>query len=268
MLRPGDVFAGYVVERRLGRGGSATVYLAHRPSEPAVALKVAGEDGRSPEALERLQREFSIADGLHHPHIVAMSGHGPGWLAMRYVDGGIATADVLETPVATLSALAQIADALDYAHDRGVVHCDVKPSNILVAKRGPDVDAVLIDFGVAHLTGEPAPPRAARPTHVRASLPYSAPELLTGELPSPATDEYELACTAVELITGAPPYQMVSAMGLIDAHLHHPPPKVSHQHRWLPTAFDSILAKAMAKRPERRYQSCSEFTRLISRVLL
>lgn len=266
MLRPGDVFAGYLVDRTLGRGGSATVYLAHRPSEAPVALKILADDGRTPEALERLQREFSIADGLHHPHIVAMSGHGPGWLAMRYVDGG--TASALETLDATLGALAQIADALDYAHGRGVVHCDVKPSNILVAKNVPYVDAVLIDFGVAHLTGEPAPPRAARPTHFQASLPYAPPELLTGELPSPASDEYELACSAVELITGAPPFPAVTALGLIDAHLHHPPPKVSHRHRWLPTAFDSVLAKAMAKRPERRYQSCSEFVRLISRVLL
>ncbi|AQT78654.1 serine/threonine protein kinase [Mycolicibacterium litorale] len=265
MLRPGDVFAGYVIDRTLGRGGSATVYLAHRPSEPAVALKVLAGDP-TPEAVERLRREFGIAHGLRHQHIVAMAGEGPGWLAMQYLGGGNATA--LSTLGGALAALGQIADALDYAHGCGVVHCDVKPANILLAPSLPDVHAVLIDFGVAYLIEDPVEPRAAHPDHIQASLPYAAPELLTGEVPSPATDEYELACTAVELITGAPPFHTATAVGLIDAHLHHRPPRVSHRYRWLPTAFDSILAKAMAKRPEHRYQSCSEFVHLITRVVL
>jgi serine/threonine-protein kinase len=263
VLRPGDEFAGYVVDRTLGRGGSATVYLVHRESE-TFALKVINEGG-APDALQRLRREFTIAGGLHHPHVVAMSDRGPTWLAMQYVDGGNATA--LDTLAHKLAALAQIADALDYAHNRGVVHCDVKPANILVGKDFLRDGAVLVDFGVAHLTGEPPPPLTARPTHVKASLPYAAPELLTGETPSPGSDEYELACTAVELITGATPFRAATATGLIDAHLHHPPPRVSRHISWVPRAFDSILAKAMAKRRDQRYQTCAEFARLVTRVL-
>lgn len=265
MLRPGDQFAGYIIDRTLGRGGNAMVYLAHRQSEPAVALKILTDEHRDPAALERLRREFDIASRLHHRHIAAMLDHGPAWLTMQYVDGGNVAA--LTSVADKLSALAQVADALDYAHDQGVIHCDVKPSNILSDKDFARSGAVLIDFGVAHVPGDPAPPVAARPSHVQASLPYAAPELLTGNAPSPATDEYELACTAVELITGAPPFTAATPTGLVERHLHHPPPRVSHQIDWVPRAFDSILAKAMAKRPEVRYPTCTEFVRLITRAL-
>jgi len=266
VLRPGDSFADYVVERTLGRGGNAMVYLAHRRSEPGVALKILADDHRDPAAIERLQREFGIAQGLHHPRIAAMFDHGPTWLTMQYVDGGNVAG--LTSVADKLLALAQVADALDYAHNNGVVHCDVKPSNILVYNDFGSGGAVLIDFGVAHLVADAAPPVAARPSHVQASLPYAAPELLTGSAPSPATDEYELACTAVELITGAPPFTAATPTGLVDRHLHHPPPRVSHQIVWVPRAFDSILAKAMAKRPEARYPTCTEFVQLISRTLV
>ena len=82
-----------------------------------------------------------------------------------------------------------------------------------------------------------------------------------------ATDEYALACTAVELITGSPPFAAKTPIGLIDAHLHRPPPRRSHEISWLPRVFDSIVAKAMAKAPEDRYQSCREFVSLITRAL-
>jgi serine/threonine-protein kinase len=102
---------------------------------------------------------------------------------------------------------------------------------------------------------------------VQASLPYAAPELLLGRAPSAATDEYALACTAVELIAGTTPFVEKTSFALMDAQLHRPPPSISRRVSWIPRAFDSILAKAMAKDPDRRYESCSEFIRLISRTL-
>ena len=262
MLAPGDRFEGFVVDGALGRGGSAVVYRAHAGDEGVVALKILDERRREPGDLARLRREFDFARAVGHPHVVTMYDAGPHWLAMEYVDG---------TPLAEamplgerLAALGQIADALDHAHRRGIVHCDVKPMNMLVHNDFPSGGAVLIDFGSAHSLAEDA---LRHPTHVQASLPYSAPELLTGRTPTPAVDEYALACTAVEVLTGAPPFTAATTMGLMDQHLRRPPPQWSRRIAWLPHAFDSILAKALAKTPSGRYETCSELIRLIERVL-
>lgn len=264
MLSPGDRFEGYVVEAVLGHGGSATVYQAHHSAGPdrAVALKVLDERHRHQAQLERLRREFEFAHQLDHAHIVRMYERGPGWLSMELVPGG--TAAKLSTLPDRLAALSQIADALDYTHNRGIVHCDVKPSNILVHPDFSQNGAVLIDFGVAlSITSD----IGYHATHIEASLPYSAPELLTGHAPSEATDEYALACTAVELITGSPPFTATTQLGLIKAHLSSTPPRRSREITWLPRVFDSILAKAMSKSPQNRYQSCREFVSLITRAL-
>nr|WP_205267731.1 serine/threonine-protein kinase [Mycolicibacterium sphagni] len=266
-MRPGDVLAGYIVDRVLGQGGSSAVYLAHVESDPhnAFALKVLHEDHAGAEALERLQHEFSVADGLRHEHIVRVCGHGPSWLAMEYVDGGNSIA--LESLADRLVALAQVADALDYAHGQGISHCDVKPTNILVFKDFVRRGAVLIDFGIASGIDGRSAVASCQPAYFQGSLPFVAPELLIGRAPSAQTDEYELACTAVSLITGAPPFPATTAVQLMDAHLRRPPPRISRRMSWIPGAFDSILSKAMAKRPEDRYQTCSEFVHLITRVL-
>lgn len=262
MLSAGDRFDDYVVDEVLGHGGSATVYRVHAADNPqrVVALKVLDEHARDRAHVARLRREFEFADRLDHPHIVTVYERGPGWLTMQFVAGGAVQS--LPTVPERLAALGQIADALDYIHNRAIVHCDVKPANILLeADRS---QAVLIDFGVAvEITDD----IGRRPTHVEASLPYSAPELIAGRAPTEATDEYALACTAVELITGTPPFREGSRVGLVDAHLHRPPPRFSREFDWLPRAFDSIVAKALAKAPADRYQSCREFIALVVRAV-
>lgn len=262
MLSPGDPFDGYVVDGRLGRGGYATVYRAHRATEPdhPVALKILDDEHRYQAQVARLRREFEFAHRLRHPHIVTVYERGPGWLSMEVVSGGgIAGVDTVPN---RLAALAEIADALDFTHNHAIVHCDVKPTNILM--RQSDSDAVLIDFGIAHTITDDI---GRRPEHVEASLPYAAPELLTGHAPTDATDEYALACTTVEVLTGRPPFTAETHYGLIDAQLHRPPPHRSLEFRWLPRVFDSIIAKALAKDPQDRYRSCREFVSLISRAL-
>ena len=225
-----------------------------------VALKIL--DGRHSDLahIARLRREFEFARRLDHPHIVTVYERGPGWLSMELVTGGVIT-DV--QPIAKrLAALEQIADALDYTHNRAIVHCDVKPANILVHQS--DSSAVLIDFGVAHPIADDIGHRSAQ---IEASLPYAAPELITGHAPTEATDEYALACTVVEVITGSPPFTAPTGLGLIEAHLHQPPPRWSREISWLPRIFDSIAAKALAKKPADRYPSCREFVSLIARAL-
>jgi eukaryotic-like serine/threonine-protein kinase len=264
VLFPGERFEGYVVDAALGHGGYATVYRAHDAAGPdrVVALKVLDDHHRQPVQIARLQREFDFARRLDHPHIIKVDECGQGWLAMELVDGG--TVAKLQGLIDRLVALAQIAAALDYTHQHGIVHCDVKPSNILVSLIFSVRGAVLIDFGVAHAVAEEV---GRRPAHIEASLPYSAPELLHGQAPSAATDEYALACTAFELITGSPPFTATTSMGLMDEQLHSPPPKLSRKIDWLPHAFDSIMSKALAKSADNRYQSCSEFILLITRAL-
>jgi serine/threonine-protein kinase len=268
-LAAGDEFRGYIVADVLGRGGNATVYRAHRADLPGVpdsdvALKVLHPDRCKPDDLARLKREFTLARQLHHPHIVTMDKSGPYWLAMGLVDGG-GTAPGLDGLADKLTALAQMADALDYAHANGIVHCDVKPTNFLVAEDFAERGAVLTDFGVAHVVADEV--GELPPAHIEASLPYAAPELLRGEPPSAASDEYALACTAVELLTGSPPFTASTTMGIVAAHLNKAPPRISRNRDWVPHAVDSILAKAMTKTPDRRYDSAGEFISLIARAL-
>lgn len=268
MLEPGQTFEGYVVERHLGTGGNAEVYLAREPAAPSapVALKVLRDDRRGTDEVVRLRREFEVARAVAHPHTVSVFRNGDGWLTMQFVDGG--TVLTLATMAHRLTALIQIADALDHTHRMGFVHSDVKPTNILVFKDFSTQGAVLIDFGVAYsVAPDTTASKRSRPTHIQGSLPYAAPELLHGKAPTGATDEYALACTAVELMTGAPPFRAPTAMALMDAQLNAPPPKLSRRLAWVSHAFDSILAKAMAKNPDDRYGSCSEFVRLVTRAL-
>ena len=156
-------------------------------------------------------------------------------------------------------------------HRGGIVHCDVKPSNILVFKDFSRGGAVLTDFAVAHSLAEDMSMRlsrdpaslsldpAKRITHqpgdrptVQASLPYAPPEVLLGRLPSAASDEYALACTAVELITGDPPFMASTQVALMYAQVHQAPPRLSDASLGIPAAFDSVLGKALAKNPELR----------------
>lgn len=263
MLSAGDRFEGYVVDSALGHGGYATVYRVHDAHDPDrfVALKILDARHRHLAQIARLRREFEFAHRLNHRSVVTVFDHGPGWLTMELVAGaGVAS---LPTLAQRLAALAQIADALDYTHNHAIVHCDVKPANILV--EAVSARAVLLDFGVAVAITDDI---CRRPSEeVEASLPYSAPELIANRAPADATDEYALACTAVELITGSPPFRDESRVGLAEAHLHRHPPRLSREYPWLPRTFDSILAKAMAKAPEDRYQSCRELVALITRAL-
>ncbi|MGV0853316.1 serine/threonine-protein kinase [Mycolicibacterium phlei] len=262
MLAAGERFDGYVVDEAIGHGGYGTVYRVHAADDPdrVVALKILDEANRTLDQIARLRQEFQWAYRLDHPHIVAVYERGAGWLTMELLTGGSIAA--IPTIPGRLAALAQIADALDYIHNRAIAHCDVKPTNILVE---PDFSrAVLIDFGLATPITDDI---GRRPTQVEASLPYSAPELLTGHAPVEATDVYALACTAAELIAGTPPFQEDSPLRLIDAHLHRAPPRFSRIDNTLPRAFDSIMAKALAKAPTDRYQSAREFVALITRAL-
>jgi serine/threonine protein kinase len=271
-LLVGSTFGDFTVLDFLGHGGHSEVYRVRDPGSGQVqALKLL--PAREPGARQRLEREFAITKALDHPHIVAVYELGSVgdllWMTMRYVDGFPASRLVPATRVVpdlplVLTVLGQVAEALDYAHANAVLHGDVKPANMFVCAGEPPC-ALLGDFGIArYLDGSRALPRNGR---MVGSLPYAAPEVLAGQQLHPSTDVYSLACALVELLTGRPPFPFSTRFAVTHAHISRPPPRISRGRDWIPTALDSVLAKAMAKDPTRRYCSATVFATLVAHAL-
>lgn len=207
----GTIFAGYTIVRRLGSGGMGEVYLAQHPRLPRQdALKVLRpEVSADGEYRERFHREADIAATLWHPHIVGVHDRGEFdrqlWISMDYVDGTDAGALQRDRypggmPAAEVAEIvAAVADALDYAHQRNLLHRDVKPANILVAK--DDQRILLADFGIARWVDDPSGLTATNMTV--GTVSYAAPEQLMGGQLDGRADQYALAATAYHLLTGS-----------------------------------------------------------------
>ncbi|WP_338770688.1 ABC transporter substrate-binding protein [Nocardia vulneris] len=267
MLRAGEIFAGYVVERRLGRGGMGSVYLARHPRLPRrIALKLLSSNLHADrEMLARFEREAELVARLDHPNIVAVYDRGidddTRWISMQYVDG--TDAGALDprslAPRRAIQIVAETAKALDYAHAVGVLHRDVKPANILLARAtaGQDERILLTDFGIARLRDESQ--QLTRTGMFAATLAYASPEQLSAGPVDHRSDQYALACTLFWLLTGTAPFAADSPAGLIAGHLQQPPPAVSDRRPGLPPALNTVLARALAKTPAERFASCTEF---------
>ncbi|MGW4246089.1 serine/threonine-protein kinase [Nocardia sp. NPDC004722] len=261
MLQRGDVFAGYTIERLLGRGGMGSVYLARHPRLPRwAALKLLGPEMFADKEIRgRFEREAEAVARLEHPNIVAAHDRGVErdvpWIAMQYVDGPDAES-ATPPPAAAVHIIAQVAAALDHAHGRGVLHRDVKPANILL-ERGTQPRALLTDFGIAQL--HDAATRLTRTGTFTATLAYAAPEQLLGNPLDHRTDQYSLACTLFHFLTGGPPYPSGNPAALIQARLHGAPPALRLRRPDLPPALDAVLATALSKDPAGRYPSCTAF---------
>ncbi|MFF0067077.1 serine/threonine-protein kinase [Streptomyces sp. NPDC005279] len=266
----GAQIAGYRVEREIGRGGMAVVYCARDLRlDRTVALKLlAPELARNDTFRRRFTHESRVAAAIDHPHIVPIfeAGEMDGvlYIAMRYVSG-LDLRALLDRdgplPVATaLRIAAQVASALDAAHEHDLVHRDVKPGNILVA-RGTDSDhpehVYLTDFGLTKkslsLTG------FTEVGEFVGTLDYVAPEQISGRPVDGRCDLYSLACVVYETLAGEPPFQRDEDMALLWAHQYDQPPALSEKRPGIPSAVDGVLAMALAKVPEDRYGSCLEF---------
>lgn len=275
-LESGEQFAGFVVRARLGHGGSSEVYLAEDPARSRpVSLKILGpDDSRSAVARARFVHEFEILSALRHPDIVRMYAHGECdgrlWSAREYVAGTTGAA-LVRMPhqhpnlPRVLHMLTHMAAGLDFAHANHVLHLDVKPANVLLGVDDP-ATVKISDFDQARWLNRPEPPLATD-GFIVASVPYAAPELLRAGTVSPATDQYSLACAAVELLTGLPPFPHPNLMATAEAHLHDAPPGISERHHWIPREVDAILHRSLAKKPGTRYDSCSEPIRLLTEAL-
>ncbi|MFE1414842.1 serine/threonine-protein kinase [Streptomyces sp. NPDC058746] len=266
----GRQIAGYRVERMIGRGGMAVVYCAKDLRlDRMVALKlIAPERARDETFRRRFTHESRVAAKIDHPHIVPIfeAGETEGvlYIAMRYVSG-LDLRGLLDRegplPVATaLRIAAQVASALDAAHEHDLVHRDVKPANILVAA-GTDAEhpehIYLTDFGLTKkalsLTG------FTTAGEFVGTLDYMAPEQITGRPVDGRCDLYSLACVVYESLAGGPPFVRDEDVALLWAHQYDQPPPVTERRPDIAPAADEVLAKALAKIPEDRYGSCLEF---------
>jgi serine/threonine-protein kinase len=250
----------------LGRGGMSIVYRAFDVRlNRKVALKLlAPELAEDARFRERFLRESQLAASLDHPNVVPVyeAGDLEGllYIAMRYVAGtdlkAVLRAETRLAPERALALVAQVGDALDAAHRRGLVHRDVKPSNILVTGQPGDEHCYLADFGLSTSASDRS--AVADPRQILGTIDYVAPEQIRdGEIDGRA-DIYSLACLLFELVTGDVPFRRPSDVAVIYAHLEEPPPTASGRGRSLPVALDSVLQRGMAKRPEDRWNSCAD----------
>lgn len=267
MLASGEVFAGYVIERQLGRGGMGSVYLAKHPRLPRMtALKLLNREMfNDKEVRARFEREADLVARLDHPNIVTVYDRGLDdeqlWISMQFIDGVDAASVDPKTlpPTRAVQIIKETADALDYAHSMGVLHRDVKPANILLARStgGRGERVYLTDFGIARLRDDTG--HLTQTGTFTATLAYASPEQLTGANLDGRSDQYSLACSLFWLFTGSGPFAATNPAQVIQGHLQTPPPALSSVRPGLPYVLDAVLAKAMAKRPEDRFASCSEF---------
>ncbi|MEU2107041.1 MULTISPECIES: protein kinase domain-containing protein [unclassified Nocardia] len=275
MLDSGAVFAGFTIEKLLGQGGMGSVYLARHPRLPRqTALKLLNRElFTDVEVRARFEREADLAAQLDHPNIVAVYDRGAEdeqlWISMQYVDGvDAATVNPQSLPPErAVQIIEGVASALDYAHGMGVLHRDVKPANIMLARAvgGHGERVFLTDFGIARLREDST--HLTQTGMFTATLAYASPEQMTGAHLDHRSDQYSLACALYWLLTGVAPFDAPAPADIIRGHLQLPPPSVAAVRAGLSPALDAVIAKAMAKRPDDRYVSCAEFASAARRAL-
>jgi serine/threonine protein kinase len=263
----GDEFAGYRIEGVIRHGGMATVYQArHLVLQRPAALKVlAPALARDQRFRARFLGESRTAASLDHPHIVpiydAGEAHGVLYIAMRLIEGAdlrtILDSEGRLEPRRAVTLLAQVASALDAAHARGLVHRDVKPSNILVATpTGPDAaeQAYLADFGITkQLDAE----GLTATSEFLGTIDYMSPEQIEGLSLDGRADVYALGCVLHQCLTGTAPFTADTVVGVMHAHLTRRPPRPSAADPSLPGGLDAVVGAALAKSPDERPSTCT-----------
>jgi hypothetical protein len=261
----------YAIERELGRGGAAVVYLARDlRHERLVALKVLRPDLSLLLGAERFLREIRVTAGLRHPHILPLfdSGEAGGllWYTAPYVEGESLRARLSRDgmlPVdEAVRVASQAADALEYAHSAGVVHRDIKPGNILMLGR----HAVVADFGISHLAGALSEEKLTQ-TGLSIGTPgYMSPEQATGGAVDRRADVYALGIVLYEMLAGEPPFGGPNSQAIIARQLTSRAPRLAAVRPNLPADLGDVVATALASEPADRYQTAAEFAAALSQA--
>jgi len=258
----------YEIIEHIGKGGMAVVYRARDVMlERTVAVKVLREDySRDATFQERFRHEARAAANLTHPNIVTVHDFGLDkgqlFIVMENVPGTDLKSLLRKrgrfTPAEALPLIIQACAGIGYAHRAGLVHCDVKPQNLLVT---PDMRLKVTDFGIARALSTIQPDEQSE--IVWGSPQYFAPEQATGAAPSPASDVYSLGIILYELLTGTLPFQASSATDLAHLHLEAEPPPISEMLPEVPAALEQILLKVLAKEPAQRYRTADQLGRVL-----
>ena len=260
----------YSIERELNKGGMATVYLAqdlkHRRK---VALKVFRPEFASALGADRFLREIETTAGLRHPGVLPLydSGHERGVLfyVMPHVDGGTLR-DLLDRekqlPLEdVLRIVGEVADALSYAHDHGVIHRDIKPENILLENGR----AVVADFGIAHAVNESGGAKLTQTGAVLGTPLYMSPEQANADSVDPRSDLYSLGCVAYEMLVGAPPFSGPTGLVVIARHALDPVPSIRTARPGVPPQVAAAIERALAKTPADRFATIGDWSEALAK---
>src|SRR5947209_1191740 len=276
----GKQLGNYEVVRRIRVGGMGAVYEGKQRTafDRRVAIKVIlGDYATDPEMRRRFAREARTIARLHHPHILPLIEFGEAegvlFLVMPFIDGGTLTS-YLRHSLPDLSEVAaiyhQLLDAVEYAHDAGLIHRDIKSSNVLLEQRrsGPPY-VYLADFGLVRASRQTEPEQIGKPIpldQVPGTPHYMAPEQTRG-IVTPSTDIYALGVLLYQMLTGELPYNDADDVRVIQMHLQSPIPVPSQHDASIPRELDDVVRKAMAKRPEDRYRNIAELRQAFQSAL-
>ncbi len=246
----------YQIERLLGRGGMAQVYLGRDEKNQSAAVKVIrSELARDDDFLLRFQREVEMIRGLRHDNLVHLYGSGANYLAMEWVDGPTLD-DILDQEkleLADFKYLAgQLCAGLHFAHTRQLFHRDIKPGNIMITREGA---VKIVDFGLAIEVGQS---RLTHPGFSMGTPTHMAPEMLTDGQASPASDQYELGVVFFQMVTGQLPFQHHNPVQLGWMQIECAPPSPRELRPDLDPEWEIVILRMLSKRPEQRYQSLLE----------
>ncbi len=252
----------YQVEREIGKGGNARIYLARDDRGQQVALKVLHPELLVSVAAERFLREIRLSSQLEHPHIARLLDSGEqDWIVyyvMTYVEGPTLRehlGQVGRMPVGEVFKLADhLLDALDHAHAHGIVHRDVKPENIVLAAQG----AVLLDFGIARAVAASGSDRLTRSGIAVGTSTYMSPEQITAlkEIDH-RSDIYSVGCVLYECLAGQPPFMHRNEAVVLQLHLTQPAPDLRSVRTEAPRELAEAIARSLAKPPDDRWQSAA-----------
>jgi serine/threonine-protein kinase len=252
----------YQVEREIGKGGNARIYLAHDPQGRRVALKVLHPELLVSVAADRFLREIQLSSRLEHPHIARLLDSGEAdWVVyyvMTYVEGPTLREQlgrIHQLPIGDTIRLAEdLLGALDHAHAHGIVHRDVKPENVVLSAEG----AVLLDFGIARAVAASGSDRLTRSGIAVGTSTYMSPEQITAlkEIDH-RSDIYSLGCVLFECLAGQPPFVHRNEAVVLQLHLTQPAPDLRTLRADTPRELAEGVARALEKAPDARWQAAA-----------